>query len=174
MVQSLLEKFHHQNIELEILRNQNLHTNSESDQLKTHSSRLPHVFIPPDPYWNSFSGISTNQGVTHGIYQTFKQHEESDNESINQIPQPSEDPNIYVISENNFELNKEWLREDFYHKDNIEKKDWFFNTFPDKTLIEIRKHWYTDMENLKTNISFYKWYEIYASNHRLDCPWKQK
>ena len=38
--------------------------------------------------------------------------------------------NIISLSDEDFEINKDLLRKDFYFEANKERKDWFFSTVP--------------------------------------------
>ena len=38
--------------------------------------------------------------------------------------------NIISLDEENFEINKDFLRKDFYYEVNKEKRDWFFCKVP--------------------------------------------
>jgi hypothetical protein len=58
-----------------------------------------------------------------------------------------------------YEINKEKLRKDFMSPEYEHKRTWFFNTF---SLIEqnyIRTEWYNQMNEMRTDIYFFHWFE---------------
>ena len=58
--------------------------------------------------------------------------------------------NIISLSDEDFEINKDLLRKDFYFEANKERKDWFFSTVPKdiRTLYQEEFYAYLRQESL--------------------------
>jgi hypothetical protein len=69
-----------------------------------------------------------------------------------------EDPQIMMITRN-YEINKEKLRKDFMSPKYDDKRIWFFNTFSKYLQNQIRTRWYNDMNETKTDMYFFPWFE---------------
>lgn len=73
-------------------------------------------------------------------------------------PTPSDFKSINVISKD-FEINKQYLKEEFLSDKNKNKRQWYFKTFTKETTISYREYWYDHMYKIKTNIPFFTWFE---------------
>ena len=77
-----------------------------------------------------------------------------------------------MIQNDNFEIDKLFLRKDFYLEENKDKRNWYFSTFSKQKNEEIRTEWYEEMNRLKITIPFFIWFETYASRNNIEIPFK--
>ena len=80
--------------------------------------------------------------------------------------------NIVSLDEENFEINKDFLRKDFYYEVNKEKKDWFFCKVPKDIRTLYQKEFYTYSRQGKKNIKYWIWFELFKQEEYLDYPGK--
>jgi len=59
----------------------------------------------------------------------------------------------------NYVINKDKLRKDFMSPEYDDKRKWFFNTFSQIEQNNIRTIWYNHMNELRTDIYFFPWFE---------------
>jgi hypothetical protein len=59
----------------------------------------------------------------------------------------------------NYEINKDKLRKDFMSPEYDDKRKWFFNTFSQLEQNNIITIWYNHMNELRTDIYFFPWFE---------------
>jgi hypothetical protein len=59
----------------------------------------------------------------------------------------------------NYEINKDKLRKDFMSPNYDDKRKWFFNTFSQNLQNHIRTRWYNEMNETKTDMYFFPWFE---------------
>jgi hypothetical protein len=59
----------------------------------------------------------------------------------------------------NYEINKDKLRKDFMSPEYDDKRKWFFNTFSQIEQNNIRTIWYNHMNELRTDIYLFPWFE---------------
>ena len=57
-------------------------------------------------------------------------HESQQDESPVMSPTYSQMINIISLSDEDFDINKDLLRKDFYSEVNKQRRDWFFSTVP--------------------------------------------
>ncbi|GAB2265360.1 hypothetical protein Dimus_037812 [Dionaea muscipula] len=62
---------------------------------------------------------------------------------------------IEEVIDETFEIDKDFLRQNFALESNKLLKKWYFSTFPKEKTIVIRELWYTDMKKLRANILFF-------------------
>jgi len=80
---------------------------------------------------------------------------------------------INVISKP-FEINKDYLRQNFNLIENKVKREWFLLHFDLNAQAFIRQEWYSIMERHQVNITFFNWWAMFASDHNLPDPFQVK
>ena len=84
--------------------------------------------------------------------------------------QPPSFSSINVISKP-FEINKDYLRQDFNSIENKVKREWLLSHFDLNAQVFIRQEWYSFMERHQVNVPFFNWWAMFASDHNLpDIP----
>ena len=58
-----------------------------------------------------------------------------------------------------FQIDKELLKADFMSAANSSKRKAFFQTYKEAERSELRAQWYSHMETIEENISFFEWFE---------------
>ena len=58
-----------------------------------------------------------------------------------------------------FQIDKEFFKADFMSTTNSSKRNSFFQTYKEAERNELRAQWYSHMEAIKENISFFEWFE---------------
>ena len=67
---------------------------------------------------------------------------------------------INTISEE-FEINKNLLRQDFNLEANEEKRVWFFSKVPKNLRILYQEEFYTYLRNEQKNVTYWIWFELF-------------
>ena len=80
---------------------------------------------------------------------------------------------INVITKDDFEINKEYLKRDFLSPINKEKVNWFM-TIEKPIRDKIRELWYDEMKRLKTNIPHFTWLSLYLNSKGINNPFSRK
>ena len=69
--------------------------------------------------------------------------------------------NIISLSDEDFEINKDLLRKDFYSEVNRQRNDWFFNTVPKVIRTSYQEEFYVYLRQEKKNIKFWILFELF-------------
>ncbi|KAL5141611.1 hypothetical protein HKD37_09G024923 [Glycine soja] len=77
-----------------------------------------------------------------------------------------------MLSEN-FSIDKETLRKDFYSPENEPQRRWFFQHYKGTNRKQIQDKFYEFVERVKINVLFFDWFHAYAIRNDIDYPWKQ-
>ena len=80
--------------------------------------------------------------------------------------------NTISLSDEDFEINKDLLRNDFYSEANKERKDWFFSTVPKDIRTLYQEEFYAYLRQEKKNIKFWIWFELFKQEEYPDYPCK--
>ncbi|KAH1151289.1 hypothetical protein GYH30_044996 [Glycine max] len=80
--------------------------------------------------------------------------------------------NLMMLSDN-FSIDKETLRKDFYSPDNEPQRRLFFQNFKGTNRQQIQDKFYEFVERVKINILFFDWFHAYTIIEDIDYPWKQ-
>ncbi|KAH1210252.1 putative Polyprotein CP [Glycine max] len=80
--------------------------------------------------------------------------------------------NLMMLSDN-FSINKETLRKDFYSPENEPQRRWFFQHYKGTNRKQIQDKFYEFVERVKINVLFFDWFHAYAIRKDIDYPWKQ-
>ena len=81
--------------------------------------------------------------------------------------------NTISFDDEDFEINKDLLRKDFYSEANKKRKDWFFNTLPKAIGTIYQEEFYAYLRQEKKNIKFWIWFELFKQKEYLDYPYKR-
>ncbi|KAH1238679.1 hypothetical protein GmHk_08G023292 [Glycine max] len=74
----------------------------------------------------------------------------------------------------NFSIDKETLRKDFYSPENEPQRRWFFQHYKGTNRNLIQDKFYEFVERVKINVLFFDWFHAYAIRKDIDYPWKQE
>ena len=74
---------------------------------------------------------------------------------------------INTMSED-FDMNKDLLRQDFYSEVNKEKRDWFFNKVPKVHKTIYQEEYYIYLRQEKKNVKYWIWFELFKQKEYLD------
>ena len=85
--------------------------------------------------------------------------------------QPPSFSSINVISKP-FEINKDYLRQNFNSIENKVKREWFLSHFDLNFQAFIRQELYSFMERHQVNVTFFNWWVMFASDHNLSDPFQ--
>ena len=81
--------------------------------------------------------------------------------------------NTISLDDEDFEINKDLLRKDFYSEVNKEKNDWFFSTVPKVIRTIHQEEFYSYLRQEKKNIKFWIWFELFKQEEYPDYPFKR-
>uniref|UniRef100_A0A0R0JLV4 DUF7588 domain-containing protein n=1 Tax=Glycine max TaxID=3847 RepID=A0A0R0JLV4_SOYBN len=74
---------------------------------------------------------------------------------------------------NNFSIDKDTLRKDFYSPENEPQRRWFFQHFKGLNRKQIQDNFYEFVKRVKINVLFFDWFHSYTIKVDMDYPWKQ-
>ena len=75
-----------------------------------------------------------------------------------------------MTTENMFEIDKEYLRNEAESQEHIEKSKWFFSKLTNEQREKFRSQWYQTMETMEMNIPMFTYFDIYAANNQIKYP----
>ena len=78
-----------------------------------------------------------------------------------------------MMLSDNFSIDKETLRKDFYSPENEPQRRWFFQHYKGTNRKQIQDKFYEFVERVKINVLFFDWFHAYAIRKDIDYPWKQ-
>ena len=81
--------------------------------------------------------------------------------------------NTISLSVEDFEINKDLLRKDFYSEVNKQRNDWFFSTVPKVIITIYQEEFYAYLRQEKKNIKFWIWFELFKQEEYPDYPYKR-
>ena len=76
-------------------------------------------------------------------------------------PSYSQMINTISISDEDFEINKDLLRNELCFEVNKERKDWFLSTVPKDIRTLYQEEFYVYLRQEKKNIKFWIWFELF-------------
>ncbi|KAL5177152.1 hypothetical protein HKD37_08G022961 [Glycine soja] len=79
-----------------------------------------------------------------------------------------------MMLSDNFSIDKETLRKDFYSPENEPQRRWFFQHYKGTNRNLIQDKFYEFVERVKINVLFFDWFHAYAIRKDIDYPWKQE
>jgi len=71
-----------------------------------------------------------------------------------------------------FDIDKETHRKDFYSPENEPQRTWFFQHFKGIKRKQIQEKFYKFVERVKINIPFFDWFHAYTIKKNMDYPWQ--
>ena len=85
---------------------------------------------------------------------------------------PNEEPSqlMMMTTENVFEIDKEFIRNEANSLKHAEKSKWFFSTLTKEQKEKFRNQWYQTMETMEMNIPMFTYFDIYVANNQIDYP----
>ena len=81
--------------------------------------------------------------------------------------------NTVSLDEEDFEINKDLLRKDFYSEVNKEMRDWFFSKVPKDIRTLYQEEFYTFLRQEKRNIKYWIWFELFKQEEYPNYPGKR-
>ena len=95
--------------------------------------------------------------------------------TYSQMMSPNEEPSqlMMMTTENVFEIDKEFLRNEAKSLKHAEKSKWFFSTLTKEQKEKFRDQWYQTMETMEMNIPMFTYFDIYAANNQIDYPFAE-
>ena len=81
--------------------------------------------------------------------------------------------NIVSLDDEDFEINKDLLRKDFYSEVNKKMRDWFFSKVPKDIRTLYQEEFYTYLRQEKKNIKYWIWFELFKQEEYPDYPSKR-
>ena len=95
--------------------------------------------------------------------------------TYSQMMSPNDEPAqlMMMTTENEFEINKEYLRNEAKSPKHIEKSKWFFSKLTTEHRENFKKQWYQIMETMEINIPMFTYFDIYATNNKIDYPFAE-
>ena len=81
--------------------------------------------------------------------------------------------NTISLDDEDFEINKDLLRKDFYSKVNKERRVWFFSKVPKDIRTLYQEEFYTYLRQEKKNIKYWIWFELCKQEEYLDYHGKR-
>ncbi|KAK2428017.1 hypothetical protein QL285_026560 [Trifolium repens] len=106
----------------------------------------------------NLAGVNFAPNIPQPIYQ----------ERISRSPSPTESQILGMIkTEEPFEIDKVWIREEFLSDYNKEKRKWYFDTFQKNERDLYLKLFYEFLEHHEINIYFFTWFELYCLENNI-------
>ena len=81
--------------------------------------------------------------------------------------------NTISLDDEDFVINKDLLRKDFYSKVNKERRVWFFSKVPKDIRTLYQEEFYTYLRQEKKNIKYWIWFELFKQEEYLDYHGKR-
>ena len=81
--------------------------------------------------------------------------------------------NTVSLDDEDFEINKELLKKDFYSEANKERKDWFFSKVPKVFRTIYQEEFYAYLRQEKKNIKYWIWFELFKQEEYPNYPGKR-
>ena len=72
-----------------------------------------------------------------------------------------------------FNIDKEYLKEDYYSEINKDKREWYINNFKEIVRTKLRELWYQRMNLLKINIPFFIWLSSISKDKGINYPFQE-
>ncbi|WJZ85701.1 hypothetical protein VitviT2T_005221 [Vitis vinifera] len=112
------------------------------------------------------TGVRSYTNVARPFYSEENEstQESQQDESPVMSPTYSQMINIISISDEDFEINKDLLRKDFYSEVNKQRNDWFFSIVPKVIRTIYQEEFYAYLRQKKKNIKFWIWFELFKSH----------
>ena len=121
------------------------------------------------------TGVRSHTNVARLFYTEKNEsiQESQQDESPVMSPTYSQMINTISLNDEDFEINKDLLKNDFYSEANKERKDWFFSTVPKDIRTLYQEEFYVYLRQEKKNIKFWIWFELFKQEEYPDYPCKR-
>ncbi|KAL6347349.1 hypothetical protein AAG906_016822 [Vitis piasezkii] len=121
------------------------------------------------------TGVRSYTNVARPFYSEENEstQESQQDESPVMSPTYSQMINTVSLSDEDFEINKDLLRKDFYSEVNKQRNDWFFSTIPKVIRAIYQEEFYAYLRQEKKNIKFWIWFELFKQEEYPDYPCKR-
>ena len=121
------------------------------------------------------TGVRSHTNVARPFYSEENEstQESQQDESPVMSPTYSQMINTISLSDEDFEINKDLLRKDFYSEVNKQRNDWFFSTIPKVIRAIHQEEFYAYLRQEKKNIKFWIWFELFKQEDYPDYPYKR-
>ncbi|KAL6340474.1 hypothetical protein AAG906_006138 [Vitis piasezkii] len=118
------------------------------------------------------NGVRSHTNVARPFYteENESTQESQQDESPVMSPTYSQMINTISLSDEDFEINKDLLRKDFYSEVNKQRNDWFFSTVPKVIRTIYQEEFYAYLRQEKKNIKFWIWFELFKQEEYPDYP----
>ena len=95
--------------------------------------------------------------------------------TYSQMMSSNEEPSqlMMMTTENVFEIDKEFIRNEANSLKHAEKSKWFFSTLTKEQKEKFRNQWYQTMETMEMNIPMFTYFDIYVANNQIDYPFSK-
>ena len=92
--------------------------------------------------------------------------------TYSQMVSPNDEPSqlLMMTTENVFQIDKEYLRNEAKSEEHIEKTKWFFSKLSKEQREKFKNQWYQTMETMEMNIQMFTYFDIYAANNQINYP----
>ncbi|WJZ92793.1 hypothetical protein VitviT2T_011770 [Vitis vinifera] len=122
------------------------------------------------------TGVRSHTNMARPFYteENESTQESQQDESPVMSPTYSQMINTISLSDEDFEINKDLLRKDFYSEVNKQRNDWFFSTVPKVIRTIYQEEFYAYLRQEKKNIKFWIWFELFKQEEYPDYPYKHK
>ena len=67
-----------------------------------------------------------------------------------------------------FQTDYEFLKENFYFEDNLQKRSWFLDNFQGSRKKHMHNSWIKFIRDFETNVPFFTWFKEYAKGNLID------
>ena len=120
------------------------------------------------------TGVRSYTNVARPFYSEENEstQESQQDESPVMSPTYSQMINTISLSDEDFEINKDLLRKDFYSEVNKQRNDWFFSTIPKVIRTIYQEEFYAYLRQEKKNIKFWIWFELFKQEEYPNYPGK--
>nr|KYP64940.1 polyprotein [Cajanus cajan] len=138
---------------------------------KSFRTNLPQMIYKGNSARHSVDGSTINidltkldikSKITRPVYENVQHEEEVDDFN----PTASQIINT-IIREEPFQIDKEWINQDFKADYNKELRKWYFANFTQEETIKFRNLYYSYMEENEINIYFFDWLKDYCKENNI-------
>ena len=99
--------------------------------------------------------------------------ESHQDESPDMFPTYSQIINTINLDDEDFKINKDLLRKDFYSEVNKKMRVWLFSKVPKNITILYQEEFYMYLRQEKKNVKYWIWFELFKQEEYPDYPNKR-
>ena len=118
---------------------------------------------------------STIQDLKYSKVEQNIQNSPNRSLTYSQMMSPNDEPSqlMMMTTENMFEIDKEYLRNEAKSIKHAEKSKWFFSTLTNEQKEKFKKQWWQTMETMEMNIPMFTYFDIYVTNNQINYPFAE-